>query len=441
MQPSQLAEVSEQGYASIHQTGSNILHVSAITIDGALVSDRLAAMRSQEVVSYRCADYFRLLRVGQPFDSSSSASQSDGLDQVAPVEQRREKVCEWIFQVVDQCDMDREIAEVAMSFLDRFLASITVEQALHGLPKGKAASASVAVASAGDPCAAAQDRFHSRSSLSSQQPRMNKRQKLQMAADYGTASPGSVACSDDDYSSYTAKSSSKSISATSTASVVAAVALGGFAFQLASLTALYLAIKLYDHRRIRIDRLAHLSRGNFSTDDIATMERTMLSALRWKCNPPTSISYLQTFHALLPTECPGLGSQSVNDDIIELARFFVELSVWESTFVPQESSTIALAAIFNAMDMVGDMRFPLASRQAFLENIEACAPGLFDVNGQPLAFIRHRLAEIFRHSAECAPEGVHEKFLSSLSVTQPTMAHKDAREVVPSPVCISEFTT
>jgi len=426
MQP---ADVSD---ASIHKDRSSV--GSNLTIDGALVSDRLVAMRSQEVVSYGCADYFRHLRVGRPFHASSSTSHPDDLDQVSPIEQRREKVCEWIFQVVDQCDMDREIAEVAMSFLDRFLASIVVDQANNQLAQmRRAPSSSTGIAGSGDP-----EDLRSLSPYPSQQQNI-KRQKLQKEADCGAISPGSVACSDDEYSSCNAKSSGRSVSTTSSTSGDATIDVGGFAFQLASLTALYMAIKLYDHRRILIDRLAHLSRGNFCTDDIATMERTMLSALRWKCNPPTTISYLQTFRTLFPTSCPG--SQSVNDDIIELARFFVELSVWECTFVSQDSSTIALAAIFNAMDMIGDTRFPVVSRQAFLENVEACAPGLFDIKGQPLAFVRHRLAEIFHHSAECTPEGVHEKFLSGLSVSLPTTANKDAREAIPSPVCISQFAT
>lgn len=393
---------------------------SNLVIDGTFVSDRLSAMRRQEVASYRCADYFRHLHVGQPFHAPSSSTKSNEIDQGSQIEQRREKVCEWIFQVVDQCDMDREIAEVAMSFLDRFLASILIDQQHEATAN------------------ALNDRVRSLSPYPSQQQQpINKRQKLQKA-DYETSSPGSVAYSDDDYSSYSAKSSGGSVSTSTSASVAATIAIGGFAFQLASLTALYLAIKLYDHRRIRIDRLAHLSRGNFSTDDIVSMEGMMLSALRWKCNAPTSIDFLRTFYALFPTTSPS--SSHVNDDIMELARFFVELSVWECTFVPQESSTIALAAILNAMDMVGDTRFPAASRNVFLKNIEVCAPGVFDLRGQQLAFVRLRLAEIFEQSAECTPDGVHEKFLSSLSVNQIT-GSKDAREAVPSPVCISQIST
>ena len=47
-------------------------------------------------------------------------------------------------------------------------------------------------------------------------------------------------------------------------------------FQLAAMTCLYLAIKLYESRRLRISSLIELSRGYFSPEHINAMEESIL---------------------------------------------------------------------------------------------------------------------------------------------------------------------
>jgi hypothetical protein len=51
-------------------------------------------------------------------------------------------------------------------------------------------------------------------------------------------------------------------------------------FQLASMTTLYLAIKLYEPKTLRISSLTELSRGLFDENQVAAME---LVLLRWVC--------------------------------------------------------------------------------------------------------------------------------------------------------------
>ena len=112
--------------------------------------------------------------------SSSSNSQINEL--------WREKTCEWCYQVVDYFDFNREVVSVAMSYLDRYLATRTVNHRI---------------------------------------------------------------C------------------------------------QLAAMTALYLAIKLYEPGKLRLSSLIHLSRGCFQTEHIITMEVSMLQSLGWHVHPPT----------------------------------------------------------------------------------------------------------------------------------------------------------
>lgn len=63
------------------------------------------------------------VRPQQP--SSPSRRQADG--QPSPTHHScppawREKICEWCFQVVDHCDIDRDVVAIALSYFDRYIS-------------------------------------------------------------------------------------------------------------------------------------------------------------------------------------------------------------------------------------------------------------------------------------------------------------------------------
>ena len=58
-------------------------------------------------------------------------------------------------------------------------------------------------------------------------------------------------------------------------------------FQLAAMTALYLAIKLYEPGKLRLASLIELSRGYFLAEHIVIMEDSILQSLGWHVHPPT----------------------------------------------------------------------------------------------------------------------------------------------------------
>lgn len=224
--------------------------------------ERVEAMMCQESTAYRCDDYLspewlhRREREaaaegagrGDNPQGSVSSSSSGVIN-----EMWREKICEWSYQVVDHFDFNREVVSISMSYLDRYLATRTVNKKI---------------------------------------------------------------------------------------------------FQLAAMTSLYLAIKLYEPGNLRMSSLIDLSRGYFLVDHIVSMEDCILQALEWRVHPPTPFSFTREFLMILPPEV----SPEIRHDINELARFLTELSVCDYYFVTKKPSSVALAAMLNAIELQGSLR-------------------------------------------------------------------------------------
>ena len=201
---------------------------------------------------------------GPAADGSSSAGGSSTNTTIN--ELWREKICEWCYQVVDHFDFNREVVSVALNYLDRYLATRTVN---------------------------------------------------------------------------------------------------GRIFQLAAMTALYLAIKLFEPGKLRMRSLIDLSRGYFLAEHIITMEKSMLKSLRWHVHPPTSFAFCRDFMRLVSGDI----SPRARHDVNELARFMTELSVCDYWFITKKPSSIALAALINAIELQGPRRVNPRYKVEFLHRV------------------------------------------------------------------------
>lgn len=117
-------------------------------------------------------------------------------------------------------------------------------------------------------------------------------------------------------------------------------------FQLASMTCLYTAIKIHEPQAMEPQTVSNMSRGVFSADEITDMERKILAALKWRVNPPTAISFV---HHYLDTVPENVLSSSERSAVFELSKLQTEFAVKDSGFVTSKPSTIALAALNNAL--------------------------------------------------------------------------------------------
>jgi hypothetical protein len=120
-------------------------------------------------------------------------------------------------------------------------------------------------------------------------------------------------------------------------------------FQLAAMTCLYTAIKIHEPEAMQPRIIVKLSKGTYTEEEITDMELEILNAIQWRMNPPTALSFLNSFLALLPGD---VMSPSDKDTVYELAKFQTELAVHEYSLVTVDASTVAFAAVMNALETV-----------------------------------------------------------------------------------------
>ncbi|CAB9524248.1 diatom-specific cyclin [Seminavis robusta] len=119
------------------------------------------------------------------------------------------------------------------------------------------------------------------------------------------------------------------------------------AFQLAAMTSLYTAVKIHEPEIMGVDLVSKLSRGQYSPQEIETMEFTILQALGWKVNTPTALSFVRKFLELLPM---GTLEESIAEAAYDLSKFQSELAVGDYNLVPIQASTVAYASIINSLE-------------------------------------------------------------------------------------------
>ena len=130
-------------------------------------------------------------------------------------------------------------------------------------------------------------------------------------------------------------------------------------FQLAAMTALQLAIKLYDSTVVKLDSMVKLGRGLFTEEDVVAMESKMLSSLGWQVHPPTPVCFLRQYLRLLPVSVAPMTRYM----IAEVTRFISEISVCLYKFIKYPPSVLAYAGMLLAMQRLDLATLPMWQRQ------------------------------------------------------------------------------
>lgn len=145
-------------------------------------------------------------------------------------------------------------------------------------------------------------------------------------------------------------------------------------YQLAAMTALYIAIKLHEPLEMETSLLADLSRGCYTEMEFVEMEQVILQALEWRVNGPTALGFVQHLMAFLPESVHPIVSESIFD----YARFQTELATADQNFVSLKPSEVGLAAVLNAMEGMDTNLFPLKLQGKFIRKIERYSEMIVD---------------------------------------------------------------
>jgi len=154
-------------------------------------------------------------------------------------------------------------------------------------------------------------------------------------------------------------------------------------FQLASMTALYTAVKIHEHEAMDPNLVSTLSRGAHSPEAVEAMEFRMLSAIQWKFNPPTAMSFVRNMLDLVPDHLMG---SSERETLLDLTQLQVDLASTEYDFCQCPASYIALSSLLNAMESV-------TTDGAFYSNFEETMSGAAQIDLGVIRNIRISLYE------------------------------------------------
>jgi hypothetical protein len=142
-----------------------------------------------------------------------------------------------------------------------------------------------------------------------------------------------------------------------------------FDYKLVSITALYIALKVHNRTTIKASTLSSLSRGEITVGDIISMESLMLDALSYHLCPPTCYTFISLFYAFVPVS---VRQSAAGHPLMQHAVYLTELSVMDVSFRSLKASHIALAAMLNVMEMMGEETMPSWARCHFIRDVEEC---------------------------------------------------------------------
>jgi Cyclin, C-terminal domain len=113
-------------------------------------------------------------------------------------------------------------------------------------------------------------------------------------------------------------------------------------------------------------------------------------SLSWRVHPPTAYCFGK--HLLFFLPCHTLPAED-RHSVLELARFLTELSVIDYFFVSHKPSTVALAALLNAIDDVPSARLV---KSDFLTGVQqTCDPDCLDPSSDDVLYCYNRLRLLY----------------------------------------------
>ena len=171
-------------------------------------------------------------------------------------------------------------------------------------------------------------------------------------------------------------------------------------FKLAAMVSLHLSAKVNCHTELSLPKLVQLSRGEFTVVDMQEMEVNLLKTLRYRVNPPTCQTYIQSLIHMVPSS-----HESITRAIYDRSTFFAELSLFDYTFATKQRSLVAIAALLNAIEGVSEGLASEECEKVFLSRIQQCTD--LEFMSDVLDEVRDDLWYNYSLSTQYREDGMH----------------------------------
>jgi hypothetical protein len=113
-------------------------------------------------------------------------------------------------------------------------------------------------------------------------------------------------------------------------------------YERASMTALFLAVRIAGSGNLCLHELASMSRGEIQVRDIISMGTSMIKSLTWEHRIVTPLDFVGVWLGLISDD---LRSQRVLDS----ACYLIEIAVCDTSLCRSKASDVALAAVLNSL--------------------------------------------------------------------------------------------
>mmetsp|Transcript_9269 Transcript_9269/g.19742 ORF Transcript_9269/g.19742 Transcript_9269/m.19742 type:complete len:369 (+) Transcript_9269:258-1364(+) len=211
-------------------------------------------------------------------------------------------------------------------------------------------------------------------------------------------------------------------------------------YQLAAMTTLYMAIKINEPLEMETKLLSDLSRGCYTSVEIATMEIDILGALGWRVAGPTPLAFVQHFLAVGLHDTEAAANPALEATLLDFSRFQTELAIGIPALLSVSPSRIALAAILNSMEAIDDVAMNPFERISFYRAIEATSG--IDPSAKELLPIRSLLMDSFvRNSGVDFKQVATQLGLGAQrqrATKSCSLSGSEGSDVEVSPVCVSQ---
>jgi hypothetical protein len=214
------------------------------------------------------------------------------------------------------------------------------------------------------------------------------------------------------------------------------------------MTALYIAVKIYEPLEMDAGLVSRLSRGLHSAEEITTLEHEMLVALSWRMCDPSPHQICNYLLELLPDQ-----ALDVKPTLYDFCHFQTELATGDYAYVPLRRSIVAVASVLNALEGINKEDMFFDHRMGFIDAVSRAVD--YDICSPLVNAVRIRLLESFAKSSGCElPQAglmpvTDSKPAASNDAMSSSMRGEDYEvcldglkydECVESPVCVKEMS-